>query len=97
MLSDPRSVCFKIVLNFHLPVLCYGKKREQVGERRSFTFRKKQEYNSAKIQFQEAYDWETAAVMIHSMMEQGETGVASSPNKIANQSLLDLCSVLFLL
>ena len=57
-----------------------------------FTSRKKHEDSSTQIPFEEAYDWETVAVMIHSMMENGESGMASFPKEIQTPSLLDLCS-----
>ena len=41
--------------------------------------------------FEEAYDWDTAAVMIHSMMENGETGLDLVTSQIKNQCLLDFC------
>ena len=68
------------------------KKVSECVTRNRFTSRRKHEDDSAQIPFEEAYDWETAAVMIHSMMESGESGLAYFPNEIQTQSLLNLCN-----
>lgn len=68
------------------------KKGSECVVRNRFTSRKKHEDNSTQIPFEEAYDWETAAVMINSMMENGESGMTSFPKEIQTPPLLDLCN-----